>query len=752
MRGRTPYGMRPRYGSLGGVGLVLVGMLLSLIVVPEAHAAPRRRPAPVRYPVGAVDSVRVEGGTIRATGWAFDPDTAAPAGIILGVDRTITGHAANGYRPDVARAMRTSAFRGFDVRSGPVPPGRHFVCVAAVNVGAGFFFRILGCTIVDVGSADPIGRLDAVTSYGDRASVAGWTLDVQTWIPNEVRIDVDGVPTAQVRAMVPRADVGLFFPTYGASHGFDVSVPLTPGAHWVCATGLNLFDGADKNLGCQWVNGYAVHPFGVLDNVTPSGSGLLAQGWAIDPDAGGPATVVVTARRSDLVDPVVVTVAATDQRPDVGAAHGVATSGFHANFTGLEPGPHTICATISNRGYGLDRSLGCRTAQLADRRPQGNVPSIVPLANGVRVTGSVTDPDGGPVTIQVSVDGTPTTGTASPNFSIQRTGLAPGSHSVCVTAIDRPGSVAGVSGDRAWRCGTVVVGSGQTPGAGTGGEAGPPTTVAPLPGHPYSLVDRDGGVSVKLSDGSTLWLFGDSAEKDAAGNFKYFVFGTAAWAAPGQPAVTRDAWTSQPPRFATPVQDLGCPGDKPHQAMWPLSAVAQNDLVIAYMENVCIGEFGTESRGIAVVRWAYNRFSPPVDQPIVGTVVNQQLRPTRTYGSAAVIDPTDGLLYAYTCDGPVGGGWPDAYGPCHIARVQPSQAHVLGAYSYWNGSGWGANDVNAAITMPPAPAGVNHPVASLSVTYDDVHDLYVMVYSPWPGFTDRVIVRAAVSPEGPWTP
>ncbi|HKY16894.1 MAG TPA: hypothetical protein VJM33_18350, partial [Microthrixaceae bacterium] len=47
---------------------------------------------------------------------------------------------------------------------------------------------------------------------------------------------------------------------------------------------------------------------------------------------------------------------------------------------------------------------------------------------------------------------------------------------------------------------------------------------------------------------------------------------------------------------------------------------------------------------------------------------------------------------------------------------------------------------------------VNHPVASLSVTYDDVHDLYVMVYSPWPGFTDRVIVRAAVSPEGPWTP
>jgi hypothetical protein len=277
--------------------------------------------------------------------------------------------------------------------------------------------------------------------------------------------------------------------------------------------------------------------------------------------------------------------------------------------------------------------------------------------------------------------------------------------------------------------------------------------VGPPANHPYAQVDRDGGVSVRLSDGSTLWLFGDTGEKDAAGNLKYFVFGTAAWAAPGQPAVTRDVATTQPVRFVTPVQSLGCTADKPNQAMWPLSAVADGNTVIAFMENVCVGDAGADSRGIAVVKWQYDPANPPNGQPVVGTVVNQQLRPTRTYGMAAVIDPSDHLLYAYTCEGPPDGGWPDQYGPCRIARVAPNQAEVLGAYQYWNGSTWVADQsAAAAITMPPSPSGVDHPVASVSVTYDDVHDVFVMVYSPWPGFTDRVVVRAATSPEGPWTP
>ena len=38
-----------------------------------------------------------------------------------------------------------------------------------------------------------------------------------------------------------------------------------------------------------------------------------------------------------------------------------------------------------------------------------------------------------------------------------------------------------------------------------------------------------------------------------------------------------------------------------------------------------------------------------------------------------------------------------------------------------------------------------------AVTWDEVHDVYVMAYSPWPGFTDRIFVRVATAPEGPWS-
>jgi hypothetical protein len=43
------------------------------------------------------------------------------------------------------------------------------------------------------------------------------------------------------------------------------------------------------------------------------------------------------------------------------------------------------------------------------------------------------------------------------------------------------------------------------------------------------------------------------------------------------------------------------------------------------------------------------------------------------------------------------------------------------------------------------------PVASATVSWDQVHGVYVMAYSPWPGFTDRIFVRVAESPQGPWS-
>ncbi len=120
----------------------------------------------------------------------------------------------------------------------------------------------------------------------------------------------------------------------------------------------------------------------------------------------------------------------------------------------------------------------------------------------------------------------PVTGGA---FGTTLSGLAPGLHKICPVGLDVDGGV-GVRGDRAFVCGSTVVGN---VAVGTGGAASAPTWVAPPAASPLRLIDRDAGVSAEMSDGSLMWFFGDSAEADSVGNFKYFVNNTAAWAAAG---------------------------------------------------------------------------------------------------------------------------------------------------------------------------------------------------------------------------
>jgi len=242
------------------------------------------------------------------------------------------------------------------------------------------------------------------------------------------------------------------------------------------------------------------------------------------------------------------------------------------------------------------------------------------------------------------------------------------------------------------------------------------------------------------------------------------VSGTAAYSPPGQPRTTTDAVVNGAPvKFATPVSwGAPCPSDKPTQVMWPMSATVQaqsasTDRVIVFMENVCLGSAHIgESRGLSVVDWTYDSTHPPANQPIVANVLNQQIRDTRTYGVSSVVAP-DGFLYASTCDGPINGGWFTDYGPCHTSRVAPSSVADRSAYQYWTGTTWSSDITQVGdITMPDLTAQDGsqipvYPVASYTTRYDADSGLYVMAYSPWPGFTDQVVVRVGTSPVGPWT-
>ncbi|MBS1838637.1 MAG: hypothetical protein JST64_13175 [Actinobacteria bacterium] len=134
---------------------------------------------------------------------------------------------------------------------------------------------------------------------------------------------------------------------------------------------------------------------------------------------------------------------------------------------------------------------------------------------------------------------------------------------------------------------------------------------------------------------------------------------------------------------------------------------------------------------------------------------------TLPYGSAAVAvaDPAAGtgdsgwFIYGYQCQSPQGAGpyWPADYGPCTVGRVPVDSVGVRSSWQFWNGAGWGADASQAAAVIAGGGPDPEIPVAAFNVAKDPVLGVYVMAYSPWPGFIDRVYVRISSSPVGPWT-
>lgn len=294
--------------------------------------------------------------------------------------------------------------------------------------------------------------------------------------------------------------------------------------------------------------------------------------------------------------------------------------------------------------------------------------------------------------------------------------------------------------------------------------------MAPTDGDPLATIDRDAGIAVRLSDGSTLWLFGDTAARDDAGQLTYFVIGTASWAPAGQPTVTRDATdplTGEPARFAAPTPEFPtCPKPDQVQGMWPSAAVVQpvgnRDRVLVWLENVCLGQSQRlDDAGMSIAEWWYDPADPPDRTPIVATMLNQRLFPSRSYGSAvlpgrelATTDAAGGRdreLFVYRCGTTTVGGSPDAYGPCHVARTTIADAADSSAYREWDGTGFEAPVGDGTpLTLPEGRTAV-HPPAGFSVVDDPAVGGLVMIYSPWPGPSAYVDVRIAQQPQGPWS-
>ena len=97
-------------------------------------------------PVGRLESVTGGTGTVRAVGWAIDPDTTGPIEVHVYVDGVGRVAAlADVARPDIAALYPTyGPAHGFDVTV-PVSAGNHTVCVYAINNVANTANPQLGC-------------------------------------------------------------------------------------------------------------------------------------------------------------------------------------------------------------------------------------------------------------------------------------------------------------------------------------------------------------------------------------------------------------------------------------------------------------------------------------------------------------------------------------------------------------------------------------------------------------------------------
>jgi hypothetical protein len=204
-------------------------------------------------PLANWEALSASGSTVTVSGWAFDPDAPLTAtSVHVYVDGEGTAVTANGSRPDVGAAFPgTGNSHGFSW-SGSMAPGRHSVCVFAIDVDQPWRNTALGCRIIDVQTAAPRANWEALSASGSTVTVSGWAFDPDSGTAaSQVHVYVDGQGAA-VTANGSRPDVGAAFPGAGDDHGFSHSRVLSAGVHTVCLYAVDdQISWLNTPLGCR---------------------------------------------------------------------------------------------------------------------------------------------------------------------------------------------------------------------------------------------------------------------------------------------------------------------------------------------------------------------------------------------------------------------------------------------------------------------------------------------------------------------
>jgi hypothetical protein len=317
-------------------------------------------------------------------------------------------------------------------------------------------------------------------------------------------------------------------------------------------------------------------------------------------------------------------------------------------------------------------------------------------------------------------------------------------------------------------CGILVSGilAAGTSGCGlysTAASGGPPadvtvvqaTDLGPIPTNPL-ILGRDGGYSA-LFQGYSVWLYGDTFLSKPNALDRTLISDSMSYtsdlnAQDGISGFQEQLDSAGLPAMILPETAAEMSFNQAHNvnnctaqpcgarwALWPSSVVvnpSDGSALIFYMVVYALpGSYNFQGFGSSVAVWQNLQAQPqrPVlNPPIVPEHPDLLFSASEaSFGSASFIN--NGTLYAYGCDYNSG---------CQLGRVDPASAQDRSAWSFYAGGGnWS--------TVSGDGVAVFSDASILSVSWNNYLQRYLAVYSP--PFSQNVVMRTSVSPEGPWS-
>lgn len=257
------------------------------------------------------------------------------------------------------------------------------------------------------------------------------------------------------------------------------------------------------------------------------------------------------------------------------------------------------------------------------------------------------------------------------------------------------------------------------------------TELGPI-GAPPNVTARDAGISARVGD-RVFWLFADTIFNPASVDGTNGRSSTAAYAPLGSPLATTEPTDAR----GAPAQAVPFTADEAaynaanaptRVALWPGGILPTPTGALAFNHKLIVrpGLFDYEHRGVEMAEFGAGE--------TVGTRAGTLFTPAEPLFLSPLV--SDGYVYLYglvVIDGSRGIG---------VARAPLAQVRDRSAYRTWDGSAWSASLATAATLFTSVPGAV-------SVSWNAHLGRFIAVSSF--ALSNRVVMRTAERPEGPWS-